>query len=61
MPAPAPELEPGTLEMLPPSRRFDELLDAMNAAIGPEGEQIDRETLAAMLRSDPDLAWILNP
>ncbi len=61
MPATAPELEPGTLEMLPPSRRFDELLDAMNAAIGPEGEQIDREALAAMLRSDPDLARILNP
>ena len=39
---------------------LDELLDALNADIGPEGEHVDREALAALLRSDPELTRMLN-
>jgi hypothetical protein len=55
-----PALEPDTSELLQPSLTLDELLDAVNADIGPEGEQVDREALAAMLRSDPELARVLT-
>jgi hypothetical protein len=55
-----PAFEPDTSELLQPSLTLDELLDAVNADIGPEGEQVDREALAEVLRSDPELAPMLT-
>jgi hypothetical protein len=55
-----PAFEADTTELLQPSPTLDELLDAVNADIGPEGEQVDRDALIAMLRSDPELARMLN-
>jgi hypothetical protein len=53
-------VEPDAPELLPPSRTFDQVLDAVNADIGPEGEYVDPEALAARLRSDPELRGLLN-
>ena len=55
-----PAFEPDTAELLQPSQTLDEILDAVNADIGPEGEYVDREALAAVLRSDPELGRLLN-
>ena len=37
-------------------RTLDELLDALDADIGEDGEPIDREAVGASLRTDPALA-----
>jgi hypothetical protein len=55
-----PAFEPDTTELVQPSLTLDELLDAINADIGPEGEQVDREALAEVLRSDPELTPMLT-
>jgi hypothetical protein len=57
----APEtFEPDAAEQKQPSHTLDEVLGAVNAGIGPEGEYVDREALAAVLSSDPELARLLD-
>ena len=53
-------LEPDSPELLEPSRTLDEVLDAVNADIGPDGEYVDREKFAAVLSADPELSRLLN-
>jgi hypothetical protein len=55
-----PAFEPETPELTPPSQSPNQILDALNADIGPEGEYVDPEALAAALRSDPELGRLLN-
>ena len=55
-----PAFEPAASELLQPSRTLNEVLDAVNADIGPDGEYVDPEALAAVLRSDPELSRLLN-
>ncbi len=57
---PEPAFEPDTSDMTQPSQTFDVVLEAFNADICPEGEYDDREALAAVLRSDPELATLLQ-
>jgi hypothetical protein len=52
--------ESDTTGLLAPTATLDELLDAFNADVGQEGEPVDRETLAAVLRADPELARMLR-
>jgi hypothetical protein len=56
--SPAPE--PDATELTQPTPTLDDVLDAVNADIGPEGKYIDREALAAMLSSDPELGRLLD-
>ena len=55
-----PALEPDTSDLKQPSQTPNQIFDALNADIGPEGEYVDPETLAAVLRSDPELGRMLN-
>jgi hypothetical protein len=55
-----PAFEPDAPELQQPSQTLDEVLDAVNAGIGPDGEYVDREALAAVLSSDPELARLLD-
>lgn len=55
-----PELEPGTSDVPQSPRTLNHIVDALNADIGPEGEYVDPETLAALLRSDPELSRKVN-
>jgi hypothetical protein len=51
--------EPAASDSTPPPRTLD-VHDALNADIGAEGEYVDPDTLADVLRSDPELARLLN-
>ena len=55
-----PAFEPDTSDLTQPSHTPNQIFDALNADIGPEGEYVDPATLAAMLRSDPELSRLLN-
>jgi hypothetical protein len=56
-----PAFEPDATELLQPSQTFNEVLDAVNADIGPDGEYVDPAALAAVLRSDPELGRLVDP
>jgi hypothetical protein len=47
--------ESDATDILAPKMTLDELLDALDADIGEDGEPIDREAVGASLRSDPAL------
>ena len=47
--------ESDATDILAPKMTLDELLDALDADIGAEGEPIDREAVGASLRTDPAL------
>jgi hypothetical protein len=55
-----PAFEVDAPGLLPPTQTLHQVLDAVNADIGPEGEYIDPAALAEVLRSDPELARLLN-
>jgi hypothetical protein len=55
-----PEFEPDASDLRQPSPTLDEVFDAVNADIGPDGEYVDREALAAALSSDPELSRLLD-
>jgi hypothetical protein len=55
-----PAFEPHAPELLPPTQSLQQVQDAVNADIGPEGEYIDPAALAEVLRSDPELARLLK-
>jgi hypothetical protein len=54
--AAGPAFEADASDLMPPSQTLGEVLEAFNADIGAEGEYVDREALADLLRSDPELA-----
>lgn len=56
-----PALDPDTSDLMQPSRTRNQVFDALNADIGPQGEYVDPDALAAMLRSDPELRRLLKP
>jgi hypothetical protein len=56
----APAFEPGTSDIPQPSQTLNQVFDALNADIGPEGEYVDPQALAGVLRSDPELSRLLN-
>jgi hypothetical protein len=47
-------------EILAPKMTLDELLDALDADIGEDGQPIDREAVGASLRADPALTEALE-
>ena len=47
-------------DVLAPKMTLDELLDALDADIGEDGEPIDREAVGASLRTDPALTGTLE-
>lgn len=47
--------ESDATDILAPKMTLDELLDALDAGIGEDGEPIDREVVGASLRTDPAL------
>lgn len=55
-----PAFETDLPELLQPSHTLDEVVEAVNASIGPEGKYVDREALAAVLSSDPELGRLLD-
>jgi hypothetical protein len=55
-----PTLEPAAPDLKAPSQTPNHVFDALNADIGPEGEYVDPNTLAEVLRSDPVLARLLS-
>jgi hypothetical protein len=55
-----PAFEPDAPELVQPSRSLDAVLDAVNADIGPDGKYVDREALAGVLSSDPELGRLLD-
>jgi hypothetical protein len=55
-----PAFEADATELLQPSQTFNEVLDAVNADIGPDGEYVDPAALAAVLRSDPELGRLVD-
>jgi hypothetical protein len=55
-----PALKQDSPELTPPSQSLHQVLDTVNADIGPEGEYIDPATLAEVLRSDPELGRLLK-
>ena len=55
-----PAFEADASDLRPPSQTLNHVVDALNAGIGPEGEYVDPEALAAVLRSDPELGRLLN-
>jgi hypothetical protein len=55
-----PALGPDASDVAQPLRRQNQVFDALNADIGPEGEYADPDALATMLRSDPELGRLLN-
>ena len=52
--------ESDATDILAPKMTLDELLDALDADIGAEGEPIDREAVGASLRTDPALTGTLE-
>src|SRR5687767_3332104 len=47
--------ESDATDVVAPKMTLDELLDALDADIGEDGEPIDREAVGASLRTDPAL------
>ena len=52
--------ESDATDILAPKMTLDELLDALDAGIGEDGEPIDREAVGASLRTDPALTRTLE-
>jgi hypothetical protein len=52
--------ESDATDILAPRMTLDELLDALDADIGEDGEPIDREAVGASLRTDPALTETLE-
>ena len=52
--------ESDATDILAPKMTLDELLDALDADIGEDGEPIDREAVGASLRTDPALTGTLE-
>ncbi len=52
--------ESDATDILAPKMTLDELLDALDADIGEDGEPIDREAVGASLRTDPALTETLE-
>ena len=52
--------ESDATDILAPKMTLDELLDALDAGIGEDGEPIDREVVGASLRTDPALTETLE-
>jgi hypothetical protein len=52
--------ESDATDILAPKMTLDELLDALDADIGEDGEPIDREAVGAALRTDPALTGTLE-
>jgi hypothetical protein len=52
--------ESDATDILAPKMTLDELLDALDAGIGEDGEPIDREAVGASLRTDPALTGTLE-
>jgi hypothetical protein len=52
--------ESAATDILAPKLTLDELLDALDADIGEDGEPIDREAVGASLRTDPALTETLE-
>jgi hypothetical protein len=52
--------ESDAVDILAPKMTLDELLDALDADIGADGEPIDREAVGASLRTDPALTETLE-
>lgn len=52
--------ESDATDILAPKMTLDELLDALDADIGEDGEPIDREAVGASLRADPALTETLE-
>jgi hypothetical protein len=55
-----PAFEADASDLTQPSQTLDDVLQAFNADIGPEGEYVDPQTLAALMRADPELGRLLN-
>lgn len=55
-----PALNTDTSDLAQPSQTRNQVFDALNADIGPEGEYVDPQALAELLRSDPELGRLLN-
>jgi hypothetical protein len=55
-----PALEADTSDLVQPSQTRNQVFDALNADIGPEGEYVDPQVLAELLRPDPELGRLLN-
>jgi len=55
-----PAFEPDLSDLTQPSRTLNQVFDVLNADIGPEGEYVDPQALAEVLRSDPELNRLLN-
>lgn len=52
--------ESDATDLFPPKMTLDELLDALDADIGEDGEPIDRDAVGASLRTDPALTETLE-
>src|SRR5688572_22665366 len=50
-----PAHDPDTSDVTQPAQTQNQVFDALNADIGPEGEYVDPQALAAALGSDPEL------
>jgi hypothetical protein len=55
-----PAFESDPSDLTQPSQTPNQVFDALNADIGPEGEYVDPRALAEVLRSDPELGRLLN-
>jgi hypothetical protein len=55
-----PAFESDASDLTQPSQTLDDVLEALNADIGPEGEYVDPQALAAVIRADPELARLLS-
>lgn len=55
------ESDSDAADVLAPTMTLDELLGALDADIGADGEPIDREAVGAWLRADATLSRMLTP
>jgi hypothetical protein len=53
-------IEPDSPDLKQPAQTRNQVFDALNADIGPEGEYVDPRVLAEVLRSDTELNRLVN-
>jgi hypothetical protein len=53
-------IEPDSSDLKQPAPTLNQVFDALNADIGPEGEYVDPRVLAEVLRSDTELNRLVN-